>query len=128
MNADNSSGQPQHPTLRALQGKLLQISFLLCWLAFSAGLPATVRADSAETFWKQLSACSQDSDCKSAAVAWPACNHICGSNKNDRCDTTTHVCAAMNTTTPISVDCAWNAPCREPKRIWCESGRCKSEA
>jgi hypothetical protein len=88
---------------------------------------ARAQPGSHEKFWDEITSCKADSDCHSAVEIWPACNHICGQYKHENCSAVNRVCPALSKTSLAMPDCAVNAPCTNPKRIWCQNGHCKSE-
>jgi hypothetical protein len=101
--------------------------FAALLLPMCAAGPSFAESNSApDDLWETLRACRENKDCASAAEVWTACNHVCGTVKNDRCSEGDRVCAAFNRTTPITAQCVVNAPCKAPKRIWCEKSICRS--
>lgn len=92
-------------------------------------VPGLLRADEkkAPPAAGKPNACDTDDDCGDAAEVFSVCNHVCGTMPNDLCTETTPRCGALSRKNPPDWRCIWNAPCRPPKRVWCENHSCKAE-
>ena len=97
------------------------------WLIFFSLLihcAFSLSARAADTPSPLSESCRLDVECRALPEVHPACSHYC---KGDEC-AKAKLCKAYTLVPNVMLPtCAWNVPCVRPKRIWCESGRCRTE-